>query len=354
MAKAADLKIKIPLTSSTDSHSKKENKRKAKTLLSVLSLFFQFTILGCATTPVKAAPHQPQWTWKGFEIIGNEKASRSDILSFIPVKVGEPYAETPDQWHQWCDDLKNGLGFYQTECSAVRYANFDAYFVVEVVERGQEYRTQFRSTPTGDIPFASAEVLDLYERLYKRLWDLFNQGQPAQETTDKGFLDYSDKEMHEIVLQLTQAVPTYRGNLLKVLAEDRDINKREKAANLLNWSITNLDQSVVEANRLLDDPSSLVRNNISRFTLHFIGKVKNKSQRKQIIKNLLVQLDRPSHGDRNKAIYNLLFIAQKFPEDVAFMKKTGLKLIRKIADTSVLDNVRDPAQSLIKMMGESK
>lgn len=295
------------------------------------------------------------WKWAGFEVIGNHKLTKAELLKYIPIKVGDLYKEDPISWEKWCADLKTHFKFHFTKCSSVRYLDFKSFFTLEIVEPGYEYRTQFRVEPKEDIPLATLEIMDFYERLYKRLWELFNQGIGVQEKTDKGYLDYADKEMHEIVEKLIRLTPKYRDNLLEVLEKDKDINKREKAANLLNWTVTNLAGSVVKANSLLDDPSELVRNNISRFTFHFIEKVQSQLDRQGLIDNLLIQLDRPSHGDRNKAIYNLVHLAEKFPADRPYMKAKGLPLIEYTANTSILDNVSGPATQLIKLLnGDSK
>jgi hypothetical protein len=111
-----------------------------------------------------------------------------------------------------------------------------------------------------------------------------------------------------------------------------------------------MQNTVVKANRLLDDPSGLVRNNISRFTSHFVEQVRSQEDRRGIIDRLLLQLDRPSHGDRNKAIYNLLAIAKIFAVDRPYIKKHGFQIIESISKSSVLDNVRDPALELLKLI----
>lgn len=290
------------------------------------------------------------WTWRGFEVIGNRQTSKKDILALIPIHEGETYQEAPEKWKQWCANIKSNFDLVATECSSVRYANFDAYFVVEIVEPGFEYRNQFRTIPPKNIPLANQEILSTYEKLYQRLWDLFNAGTPPEEHASQGYLDYSDTQMQGYVQRLIQLVPAYRANLLEVLANDQDINKREKAANLLNWSVENLTDSILRSNQLLDDPSSLVRNNISRFTLHFVDKLQKQTERREVINNLLAQLDRPSFADRNKSIYNLLLIARKFASDRLYIRARGISLIRYISEASILSNVRDPALQLIELI----
>jgi hypothetical protein len=318
-------------------------------LFSLSALF----LCACSTIPAHAKESvvaKPAWKWKGFEIIGNHKVLSRDIQAVIPIHLGDTFREDVPTWQTWCTDIKSKFALPFTNCSAVRYSNFDAYFVVDVVEPGFEYRNRFRAAPAGDIPFATQDILKLYERLYQRLWELFDEGTPPSETSDKGYLDYSDAEMHGLVQKLIQIVPGYRANLLDVVENDKDINKREKAANLLNWTLNDLDKSILQANRLLDDPSTLVRNNISRFTPHFLDKVQNQSARKLIIDQLLLQLDRPTFADRNKAIFNLLLIAQKFPQDRPHIKSKGGTLIKYISTVSVLDNVKGIAIEVLKML----
>jgi hypothetical protein len=315
----------------------------------VLTIFF-----GVLLSVSVSAHANPAWNWKNFEIIGQHEVSRAEIQALIPIKLGSEFQIDRDAWGNWCANIKTKLSLSSATCSAVRYSNFEAYFVVEVIEPGYEYRNVFRPEPTQNISLASPEVMDAYEKLYQRLNSLFDQGIPPQEFANNGYLDYQDAEMHQMVIRLPELVPPFRDNLLDVLRHDRDLNKREKAANLLNWTINDLGKTVLEANRLLDDPSELVRNNISRFSLHFTDKLTNATDLHVVINNLILQLDRPSHGDRNKALFNLFFIAQKFPEDLAYIKEKGLPLITYIADTSILSNVGETAKELLAILNSSK
>ena len=326
---------------------------KLKTILSIFLIFA--VLLNCNSTVSAYADSttHPVWKWVGFEIIGYHKISKEDLQSLVPIHAGSTYQEDFPTWQKWCSDIKTKFSLFFTECTSVRYSNFNAYFAIEVIEPGYEYRNNFRPSPSKDIPLATPEIMDLYEKLDARLWELFNRGAPPSETSDRGYLEYTDSEMHKTVQSLIQFVPKYRANLLDVLENDKDINKRAKAANLLNWSLNNLGESIVQANRLLDDPNSLVRNNISRFTLHFPEKIMNSLDRQKVIDHLLLQLDRPSHGDRNKAIYNLLMMIKKFPEDSAYIKEKGLRLITYISQASVLSNVRDPALEILTLINES-
>lgn len=292
------------------------------------------------------------WRWAGYEVIGSHSVHRDKILQNVPVKVGSNYKEDPSAWDKWCANLRVQFNFHATRCSSVRYLNFQAYLVVEIVEVGNEQRMVFRRAPIGDIAFASETAVELHDRLYKRIRDLFDLGIGIQESGDKGYLDYNDPQMREMVLELIQHTPPIRNNLLEILSNDRDTNKRAKAANLLNWTISNLSETIVKVTGLLDDPEVLVRNNISRFALQFVHRLADRNERHGVIDRLLIQLDRPSHADRNKAIYNLIEIVKVFPEDRSYVNAKGRELIRYIAGTSVLENVRDPAQEILEKLDQ--
>jgi hypothetical protein len=118
--------------------------------------------------------------------------------------------------------------------------------------------------------------------------------------------------MNEITRELSLKTPPYRANLLAVLANAKDPESRRRAANLLNWDLQPA-ADISRAVRLLDDPDSGVRNNISRFALKFVGEVMNFEDQKSLVDAFTTQLERPTHGDRNKALYAILNLVRAFP-----------------------------------------
>lgn len=293
-----------------------------------------------------------EWAWDGFEILGNHSAPRAEIIKHIPVRVGDKYTEDQPAWKKWCEDLVTTFSFASAECSAVRFSDFKAYLVVDIVEKGSEYRSKFRKAPSQNLTLADKDIIATYDALQKRLWDLFAQGKPPAESWAEGFLDYSDSQMHKQVLELVKKVPAYRKNILHVLANDRDPAKRMSAADLLNWAGKG-SKSVVHTHRLLDDPHSGVRNQLSRFMTHFVGEVHSDRRLKKVIDSILLQLNRTSHGDRNKALFNLIEIVRSKPALLAYIEKKGLSLIRYVAENSVLSNVAGPAKDLLSLMEAS-
>jgi len=291
------------------------------------------------------------WIWTGVEIVGQNRVTRDKILSQtpLPIVVGEKYTQNLSSWSKWCSSIKKNFSFSYTRCSSVRYSDFQAFFVVNIVDKGEEHRSKFRAPPRETIALANEDILDTFDSLQKRMWALFEQGVAPKESVTNGYLNYDDKEMSHYVLRLNKLVPNYRENLLDVLKNDKNIEKRGKAATLLNWA-SDTNDSINEIYVLLDDPSSLVRNNITRFMLHYFSQIKQNIKKYSIINSLALQLERPSHGDRNKAIYGLLKIAKSDASLIPKIKEHAIKEISHIAKHSILSNVRDPAIELSKLI----
>jgi hypothetical protein len=66
----------------------------------------------------------------------------------------------------------------------------------------------------------------------------------------------------------------------------------------------------------------------------------------------VVQIAWPSHGDRNKGIYNLLEIAKAWPADRGYIRTHGGQSIRYLAENSIIFNVQPPAQELLALVGQ--
>lgn len=293
----------------------------------------------------------PEWKWTGFEILGNHTVSKDVLISEIPVKIGTPSVVDLELWMKWCAKIKEKHSFYFTDCNIVKNSDFTAYFTLDVVEKGEEYRAQFRPAPTKTIELANPEVLQVYKALQDRLWELFNNGTPSKEFVTKEYLDYEDPKMHELVLKLAKLAPLYQENILAVLELDSDGPKRMQASDLLNW-VGNTKQTVMKVSLLLDDPHAGARNQMSRFMMHFSANVTSPVDQLKLVDRLLLQANRPSHGDRNKALYNLIELAQKHKPLRVYIKTGGEKLITYIAKTSVLSNVAGAAEELLKLINE--
>ena len=125
------------------------------------------------------------------------------------------------------------------------------------------------------------------------------------------------------------------------------------AADLLNWG-GSPHRIIKEVYSLLDDPHYGVRNQLSRFMIHYIKGIKDESLALQLVATFLLQLDRPSHGDRNKALINLNQLIDTHPRLIPFTKAIGGPLVETIAVQSILENVGGEAKKLLLKLNESE
>lgn len=301
----------------------------------------------------------PNWNWCGYEIHGNHQIDTKRLLRVLPKRrFGRRIDKDTDYLVESAGEtIKGKFKLPFASGTLFRFIGqdgktFKAFGVIDIVEKGDEHRCSYRTINGRDIVLANDEILEIHVWLYQRLKILFNQGNPPHETYDHDFLDFfNDPECHQLCLQLSRLVPAYKDNILEVVAFHNDEEVRATAANLLCWTRFDLEETVAVTHKLLDEPSESVRNNISRFMIPYVGRIYGAHIKHPLIKSLLTQLDRPSHRDRNKAIYCLLAIAQRSGFlDRQYIKERGSKLIKRLAKTSLMPNVRDPALSLLTLL----
>lgn len=298
-----------------------------------------------AAAEKKETEEETRWHWTDFEIIGQRDHGRDEIVELLPVELGEPYDDDPELFERCAERLEAELDVASASCSAVRFFDGKAYLLVEIIAKGEESRAEFRPTPEGAVE-ADAEIFELQTQLMDRLSSNFRHGREIGEHMEDGYLDYRDPEMHAIVEKLRRLAPPHREDLVCVIAEDADPARRARAAWLLNWAGDEA-KSIAEVHAYLDDPSGLVRNDVSRFMLHYLEKVEDEEVLRGVIDSLARQLERPGHGDRNKAVYALAAVLEAHPDTAPYMRERAGEWLRRLADQSVLMNVGEPAQKLL-------
>ena len=323
-----------------------------------MKLMILIALLLPAST-VSMAAEETAWTWSGLEILGNHSVDRSLIEKSIPIPIGGVWRRgDPAFWSASCAEVKSRFDFASVDCGNVPLRVYDgrkAYLIVDIVEKGRERLLKFREAPAGTVPFANDEMLTLSADIMARATTASMAGHPYSESGSKGYLSYEDPNgMNESlapqVERLAQIVPAHLKNIFSVLRDEKDKEKRRQAANLLCWSGGDLERTLRLTLPLLDDPDEGVRNNLSRFMIQFVGSVKSARLRHRLIEAFVLQIQRPSHGDRNKGLYNLLGIANAWPDDRAFILSHGGGPIRYIADNSIIFNVQGPARDLMALI----
>lgn len=289
------------------------------------------------------------WYWGGYEIIGLKNFSRSEILQQIPIKLKDVYKEDNVLWDTWCRQIKEKFSFYYVRCSSVRYSDFKAFFVIDIIEKRSDRKLFFLKEPKDSIDFPSEKVMHLYEDLQNILWDNFNKGTPSGEFNKDAYLDYEDPRMSKIVSELIVLVPPIKDKLIHILKKDHSAQKRATAATLLNWA---KDPQYV-GERIFSsirDPHHLVRNNISRFFLHYYNMIHSKELLKNILSQYKYQLQFTSHGDRNKAVMGIYFLLKNHPDLSKYVFNLMGADIKKLSEESILSNVGQIAKEIVLMI----
>ena len=149
--------------------------------------------------------------------------------------------------------------------------------------------------------------------------ELFRQGrfkETAGEIVTDAYGPYVSYSRHEGLRLLAQEIRvharTRHDELIHIVSEARSLEERIRAANLLNWA-GRVEETVPLAASLLDDPEIAVRNDLARFITPFLPYVHDERVAEIVDATMRMQT-RPSHTDRNKALYVLLFVLIHHPE----------------------------------------
>ena len=301
------------------------------------------------------------WSWAGLEILGSRRVPRSEIERLIPIPLGEAYHQGDAPfWTEACAQVKVRFDFASVDCGdrPLRvFAGRKAYLIVDIVEKGDEERMRFREAPSGSVAFGSERMLEIAAELSSITLKAAMAGRSYNESGRRGYLEYLDakgenEDLGPRVEELARLVPSHRDNLLEVLRGERNPEHRQQAANLLNWAGGDLEKLLRRTLTLLDDPDPGVRNNLSRFMIKFVGQVRSRRLHRRLVDAFIAQIERPSHGDRNKGIYNLLEIAKAMPQGPTYLWR-GREPIRYLAENSILFNVQGPARELLDLVDKA-
>lgn len=296
-----------------------------------------------------AAEAAPRWTWTDYEIVGQRQLGRDDVAAHLPDVLGQAYSNDRTLMERCTDQLEAALDVAQARCSWVTFFDGDAYLLAEIVEPDEAWRTGTRPAPEGQVELATPETVATYEELRQRLMANYRSGVDPGENSDAGYQDYREPSMHALVEELRAALPAHRDNLLAVLAGDADAEDRAAAAWMLNWA-GDLDASAAAVAGSINDPDGLVRNDVSRFLIYALPHVEDRATLRALVDELAVQLTRPSHGDRNKAIYSLKAVLDKAPDLAPYVDEKAGEWIDRVAAQSILPNVGGTAKEVRELL----
>lgn len=306
-----------------------------------------------------------QWRWVGFEVVGQRGVGRGELVKGAPIELGEAPDEPLEELRAWGEERAKEHDLELLHVGVVRFGDGDAYLILNVVEREDAWRDDVRAAPEEDLSLDAPALVDVYTRYLELRQELFESGRYKEAREEVAvdalgaYLTYPEHEgLNAHAEKMREIAPAHHARLLELVEHASAQEERARAANLLNWA-GSLDQSILHASALLDDPSVLVRNDLARFMVHYASDlnayVKQSEARRAIVEALMRMHARPSHADRNKSIYSLLYIAKSNPELRAMIAQHELfEFIEMTASQSVLSNVGEPARELSSLLEERR
>ena len=292
--------------------------------------------------------------WQGVEILGNKHIKRQDVEKIISVPIGTAATVNDVKaLKSRCVDVKERLLLAETKCGFVMLPGGRVFLTVDVIESGDERRLKFRSEDSFQKVYLPDELMKRLAEFQSLQFAKFQKGVKHEDVVKAGILDSTDAELHSVIEKLVFATEGKTDILFKVLEYSDDAKHRAAAATLLSWARMPA-QSIAALPPYLDDPSEVVRNDISRFILKFIDSVGSEIVITQLIEAFSKQLDFPSHGDRNKALFALAQIARTRPASRPIISRVGGPTISYIAENSILENVGGEAKKLVAMLDMRK
>lgn len=296
--------------------------------------------------------------WVGIEVIGGDVEAAEKIRALDIITIGHAFpAYNAKHYCEKCKKIiQKKTQFKNAHCSLVWFPENTAYLLVELI--GKEYNhVTFRTIPKNNNAIISIpnELNEVFIKWKTRMSDLLSSGNFSLEKPNDSFRDSNDTILHELAVQLSKLVPKHNHAVLEVIHYSPDIQERQKAAQLFAWSnhAENLPY-VLEWNLLLD-PDPGVRNDVARSFSNSMHKIKDENLLKKLIPTYCKQAALPSHSDRNKALISLSRILDSHPNLIPTLNKNSQckENITYISNMSILENVRDPAKEILKILEES-
>jgi hypothetical protein len=142
-----------------------------------------------------------------------------------------------------------------------------------------------------------------------------------------------------------------REELLAVVESDPDATRRRKAIELLGWS----GEVPYTANRLtdaFDDSDPKVRVAAIRYVFPRLSLLPEDYPYIRLVQAASRELNRPSHQDRSKALYVLLWLSKKNVLFVRDIKELDEARLKQLASDSILPTVKVPAQQLLAIIAQ--
>lgn len=287
--------------------------------------------------------------YKGLEYFGSSQLTTMELEKLLALKPGASLSQVQaalDRLDKTLDarHMPNNLEVVAGEPGS-------AYVVVDIIDSSTTTVPTRKLKNPRHVLVRSEKPFLVYDELTKRLEQLNTENRPWTESYVNGEKTYSDEPANQLVEQIKRFAPDMKGELLAVVESEPDATRRFKAVELLGWS----GDIPYVANRLtdaFDDSDAKVRVAAIKYVFPRLSMLPEEYPWIRIIQAASRELNRPSHQDRSKALYVLLWVAKKNNLLLREIKGLDETRLKQLASDSVLPTVKGPAQQLLAMIAE--
>tara|TARA_R110000868_G_scaffold169102_3_gene403971 strand:+ start:277 stop:1383 length:1107 start_codon:yes stop_codon:yes gene_type:complete len=176
-------------------------------------------------------------------------------------------------------------------------------FTLDIVDKKDQFRLQgFKKKPTREVKDPNHLIED-WHRYEKYVFESFLETRTSPAMSDCSafhcIYNFTDPAIKQYGVKFNQEVPKHKQELVDILRNDKDDNKRAAAAFLLAH-LKNGNEVITLLVPSMRDPSNQVRNNAMRVMGQTLTKLKNTDFP---VEEAVRALQYPTDLDRNKALY---------------------------------------------------
>jgi len=288
-------------------------------------------------------------TYKGLEYFGSSQLTTMELEKILALKPGANLTSIQKSLDRLDKTLEtrhipNNLEMVAGEPGSV-------FICVDILDSSNETVPTRKLKNPRHVLVRSEKPFLVLDDLTNRLQKLTDEGRPWSESYREGAKYYSDEPANQCVAEIQRFAPDMKEELLAVVESDPDATRRRKAVELLGWSgdVPYITNRLTDA---FDDSDPKVRVAAIRYVFPRLALLPDEYPYIRLIQAASRELNRPSHQDRSKALYVLLWLAKKnilFVRDIKELDEARLKVL---ASDSVLPTVKVPAQQLLAIIAE--
>ncbi|HEY9733042.1 MAG TPA: hypothetical protein V6C89_14080 [Drouetiella sp.] len=304
-------------------------------------------LVGCARSTCAAT--EPGGSYKGLEYFGSSQLTTMELEKILALKPGAAL----QQVQKALDRLDKALEarHIPNNLEVVAGEPGSVYISVDILDSSNETVPTRKLKNPRHVLVRSEKPFLVLDELTKRLEKLTEEGRTWSESYRDGSKYYSDEPANQYVAEIERFAPDMRDELLAVVESDPDATRRKKAIELLGWS----GEVPYTANRLtdaFDDSDPKVRVAAIKYIFPRLSLLPEEYPYIRLVRAASRELSRPSHQDRSKALYVLLWLAKRNVLFVRDIKELDEARLKQLASDSVLPTVKVPAQQLLAIIAQ--